>query len=117
MLEEWHTACGDEVESEITTAAARLRGSLIDEEAKEVRDELYDGSLPRLAKELADLVYVTYGAARTFGIPLDAVIAEVHRSNMTKLQGHYIMRRSDGKILKPDTFEEADVEGVLANAN
>jgi len=37
-----------------------------------------------LADGLADLIYVVVGTAESFGIPLGHVVAEVHRSNMTK---------------------------------
>ena len=48
---------------------------------------------------------MAYGTAHVYGIDLDAVLDEVHASNMTKLgaDGRPI-RRADGKVLKgPDT--------------
>jgi predicted HAD superfamily Cof-like phosphohydrolase len=66
-----------------------------------------------LAKELADLLYVVYGTADLLEIPLEAVFAEVHRSNMSKVVNGQVIRREDGKILKPDTYREADVHGAL----
>lgn len=62
-----------------------LRCRLILEEAQEFVDACEDNDLVAMADALADLLYVTYGAAVTFGIPLDSVVQEVHRSNMTKL--------------------------------
>ncbi|WP_442939337.1 nucleoside triphosphate pyrophosphohydrolase family protein [Nonomuraea sp. SYSU D8015] len=38
-----------------------------------------------VAKELADVLYVTYGAADALRIDLPAVFVEVHRSNMSSL--------------------------------
>jgi predicted HAD superfamily Cof-like phosphohydrolase len=67
-----------------------------------------------LAKELADLLYVVYGTADLLEIPLEAVFAEVHRSNMSKVgPDGQVLRREDGKILKPSTYREADVRGAL----
>jgi predicted HAD superfamily Cof-like phosphohydrolase len=66
-----------------------------------------------LAKELADVLYVVYGTADLLEIPLEAVFAEVHRSNMSKVVDGEVIRREDGKILKPDTYREADVHGAL----
>jgi predicted HAD superfamily Cof-like phosphohydrolase len=66
-----------------------------------------------LAKELADLLYVVYGTADLLEIPLEAVFAEVHRSNMSKVVNGQVIRREDGKILKPDNYREADVHGAL----
>ncbi len=72
------------------------------------------GPLDRLAHELADVVYVAYGTALAHGIDLDAVIAEIHRSNMTKRgPDGRVARRADGKILKGDHYEAPDVSGVL----
>jgi predicted HAD superfamily Cof-like phosphohydrolase len=66
-----------------------------------------------LAKELADVLYVVYGTADLLEIPLEAVFTEVHRSNMSKVVAGEVIRRGDGKILKPDTYREADVHGAL----
>lgn len=66
-----------------------------------------------LAKELADVLYVVYGTADLLEIPLEAVFAEVHRSNMSKVVDGKVIRREDGKVLKPATYREADVHGAL----
>jgi predicted HAD superfamily Cof-like phosphohydrolase len=66
-----------------------------------------------LAKELADVLYVVYGTADLLEIPLEAVFREVHRSNMSKVVDGQVIRREDGKILKPDAYREADVHGAL----
>lgn len=47
-------------------------------EALELRDEA------QLAKELADLEYVTVGTAVTYDLPIGPAFDAVHRSNMTK---------------------------------
>lgn len=67
-----------------------------------------------LADALADLAYVTYGCAVTFGIPLDLVFAEVHRSNMTKEpQPDDPMIR---KLSKGPSYSPPDIERVLREA-
>lgn len=72
------------------------------------------GPLDRLAHELADVVYVAYGTALVHGIDLDAVLAEIHRSNMTKIgPDGSVSRREDGKVLKGEHYEAPDVPGVL----
>lgn len=74
------------------------------------------GPLDRLAHELADVVYVAYGTALVHGIDLDAVIAEIHRANMTKLgPDGRVSRRADGKVLKGDHYQAPDVSDVLRN--
>ena len=93
-----------------------LRKSLIREEYHEVFDELESGHFypEKIAKELADLLYVVYGAADMLGIPLDDVFEEVHSSNMSKLdENGNPVHREDGKILKSKLYREADIKGVL----
>lgn len=68
----------------------------------------------KVAKELADLLYVVYGSAYSMGIPIDEVFAEVHRSNMSKLgEDGKPIYREDGKVLKGKNFSPADIEKVL----
>ena len=66
------------------------------------------------ADALADLVYVIYGMALETGIDLAAVLAEVQRSNMSKLgaDGKPIYRE-DGKVLKGPGYFAPDVAEVL----
>lgn len=72
-----------------------------------------------VADALADIDYVVNGMALEFGIPHDAVVAEVHRSNLSKLgeDGRPIYRE-DGKVLKgPNYFEPtAGIAAVLERA-
>lgn len=66
------------------------------------------------ADALGDLVYVVYGMALEAGIDLDRVLAEVHRSNLSKLMPDgSVKRRSDGKVLKGPNFSEPDIAGSM----
>ncbi|WAZ24539.1 hypothetical protein STRCI_005970 [Streptomyces cinnabarinus] len=117
LVRAFHHAFGLDARStptEIPPEVAAHRGELLAEEAAEVAEVAVAGPLDRLAHELADVVYVAYGTALVHGIDLDAVIAEVHRSNMTKLgpDGH-VARRADGKVLKGEHYRAPDVAEVL----
>ena len=94
---------------------AEHRQQLLAEEVAEVAEAVRGGELAQIAHELADVVYVAYGTAVTYGIDLDAVLAEVHRANMSKLgrDGRPLLR-ADGKVLKGPEFRPADVAAVLA---
>ncbi|MBZ9716014.1 hypothetical protein [Deinococcus multiflagellatus] len=125
-LRAFHVALGEPALTRPTVpspALLALRRTLIAEEAAEVQAEwaaletrlqagetLAPGDLSALAHELADLLYVTYGALDRLGIDADAVFAEVHRANMAKLAGP---RRADGKLLKPPGWQPANVRRVL----
>lgn len=67
------------------------------------------------ADALADLVYVIYGMALESGIDLDRVLAEVHRSNLSKLMPDGSVRwREDGKVLKGPDFSQPDIAAAIA---
>lgn len=86
----------------------------IKEELDELQEAVEQRDLVEVADALADLIYVTYSKAFEFGIPIDAVFAEVHASNMRKLDadGRPILR-ADGKILKPADWTPPDIAAVL----
>lgn len=67
-----------------------------------------------VADAMADLVYVIYGMALECGIDLDAVLAEVQASNLSKLgaDGKPIYRE-DGKVLKGPGFFPPNIAKVL----
>lgn len=117
LVREFHLAFGLDartVPTEVSPELAAHRGELLAEEAAEVAEVSVAGPLDRLAHELADVVYVAYGTALVHGVDLDAVIAEVHRSNMTKLgPDGRVARRADGKVLKGDHYRAPDVSEVL----
>lgn len=93
---------------------AELRVELLREEFEEFRDAVEKNDLVSIADALGDIVYVAYGAALTYGVNLDAVLAEVHRANMSKLGSDGLpLLRDDGKVLKPETYVAPDVRRVL----
>ncbi|MGC4097446.1 MAG: MazG nucleotide pyrophosphohydrolase domain-containing protein [Nitrospira sp.] len=87
-----------------------LRVRLIQEEFDELKEAMAAGNLAAVAKELADLLYVTYGTAVSYGIDMDPVFREVHRSNLSKIGGY---KRADGKWIKPPTYSPADIESIV----
>src|SRR6478752_9837648 len=115
---DFHRAYGLPVRSEPTAAIGpdqvTLRQALIEEETRELAEAAEAGDLVGVADALADIVYVAYGTAHVYGIDLDAVLDEVHSSNMTKLgaDGRPI-RRADGKVLKGPGYRPPDIQAVL----
>ena len=94
-----------------------LRKSLIEEETKEVTVELVDDmDIPNVAKEIADLLYVTFGTIISLGLQdkMEEIFDEVHRSNMSKLtKDGKVLRREDGKVLKSSEYTPANIDKVL----
>ena len=85
---------------------------LIQEEFDELKESMATGNLASVAKEMADLLYVVYGTAVSYGIDMEPVFQEVHRSNLSKVGGH---KRDDGKWVKPDTYSPAELAPILAS--
>ncbi|CAI7979898.1 conserved hypothetical protein [Frankia sp. Hr75.2] len=111
MVREFHGALGDDLPGSPRlqdAATRRLRREFLAEEAAEAVAADENGDLVGLAQELADVVYVAYGTAARYGIPLDAVLAEIHRANLTK-EAH----PAGGKAVKGPTFRPADVAAVM----
>ena len=87
-----------------------LRVRLMQEEFDELKEALGQESLVAIAKEMADLLYVVYGTAVSYGIDMEPVFEEVHRSNMSKVGGY---KREDGKWVKPPTYSPACLAPIL----
>jgi len=119
LLAEFHAAFDERPFIERDDAGRQrlvdLRMRLIAEEYKELMDELLDlragkGDYQNLAKEMADVMVVVVGTAQLFDIPFTEVFEEVMRSNMSKIpEDGVVLRREDGKVLKPPTYSPADL--------
>jgi predicted HAD superfamily Cof-like phosphohydrolase len=107
-----HEALGIPVGNYLYPKAHRsdLRATLIQEEADELIEALQARDFYGVIKEMCDVLVVTYGCAVEFGVPVHPFWDEVHASNMRKQGGPV---RPDGKILKPDGWLPADIEGVF----
>ena len=115
-VRDFHTAFGQKV-GEYPQFPERkeriLREKLLEEEFNEYMRAELDDDLVEVADALADIIYIACGTAVSYGIPLDEVFAEVHRSNMSKLVDGKPIYREDGKVLKPAGWSPPDIKGVL----
>ena len=91
-------------------AHAALRLVLIREEYEELVQAAMDNNLEGIADALADLLYVVMGAGLAWGIDLEPVFIEVHRSNMTKAGGQ---RRTQRKVLKGPQYRPPRIRAIL----
>ena len=69
-----------------------------------------------LAKELADVMYVTLGTVGAFGLEekFEAVFAAVHQSNMSKIPPDGVVHFNEhGKVVKPSTYVKPDIKKIL----
>jgi predicted HAD superfamily Cof-like phosphohydrolase len=118
MVTQFHLLYGAHIEEkptlDIPESLVLMRVALIQEEFKELLEAIAEKDLIEFADALADMVYVIYGFAVTTGVNLDRVLAEVHRSNLSKLgeDGEPIYRE-DGKVLKGPNWRPPDIKEVL----
>lgn len=90
-------------------ATKNLRKRLIQEEVKELFTAIDNDDMVEVADGIADLLYVTFGCAVSYGIPIDSVFGEVHLSNMTK-SGE---RDEHGKTIKGKNFYPPQIKDIL----
>lgn len=112
---EFHVAMGltvGDFEHPALGVDERMRVALIEEEFEELIEALAAKDIVAVADALADIQYVVNGAAVSWGIDLDEVHSEVHRSNMTKLGGE---RRADGKLLKPPHYRPPNIARLISD--
>jgi predicted HAD superfamily Cof-like phosphohydrolase len=119
-VKEFHEAFGQRIgeKPEFPGREERiLRRKLITEEFNELSDAEYANDLVEVADAIADIIYIACGTAVSYGIPLDDVFAEVHRSNMAKLVDGKVIRREDGKVQKPEGWTAPDIKSVLEKSH
>ncbi len=97
---------------QIPEAESGLYYKLINEEYHELTD-----SSIRVEEldAIADLIWVLIGYAHTRGYNLEGAWNEVARSNMSKIDpaSGKVLKRADGKVLKPDTFSPPDLQPFI----
>lgn len=115
-VKEFMTACGQDVNVVPTIpdeATRQLRHSILIEEVNEL--QAATTHIDAL-DAITDILYVLLGTAHAYGLgdKVEAAFNEVHRSNMTKVMPNgKVMKRDDGKIIKPDTYEKPNLELIL----
>lgn len=112
----------NEVPALLPRKRALLRYDMIQEEAGELLDAVAAEDLVEIADALADIVWLCYGAAAEYGITLDDVLAEVDRSNLSKLDenGEAILAGPndpdglpEGKIKKGPNYSPPQIAPIL----
>lgn len=96
------------------SSQAALYYDLIKEEFYELSDAYRNFDSVECADACADLIWVIEGFCHSMGIPLQQVWDEVARSNHSKISNSgKIIKRIDGKVLKPDTYSPPDIKRIL----
>lgn len=96
----------------------QLYMELIREEYEELKDGYEAKDIVEVADACGDLIWVILGLANSLGIPMNQVWHEIALSNMSKtVEGMVgiksVIKREDGKILKPDTYFPPNINRAL----
>lgn len=92
---------------------------LIQNKSDELVASMLKGDLVGVADGLADVLYVVIGTAVAYGIDIQEVFDEVHRSNLSKTvwseeeQRWLIEKDEFGKGIKPPTYSPADIAPII----
>jgi len=105
-----------------------LRMSFIDEEVKELRDEVVVAVKElgetaevsheirvKLLKELSDVMYVASGFAVTFGLPISRAFDRVHASNMSKMVDGKAIKNDEGKVMKGPNYKPPLLDNLVSD--
>lgn len=105
------------IDTELSSKQLILRMSFIDEEVKELRDEVLTAVKEleetkavshqvhvNLLKELGDVMYVASGFAVTFGLPISRAFDRIHESNMSKMVDGKAIKNGEGKVMKGPNY-------------
>lgn len=126
-IEEWHNATGteqNETPTIIHRDSAMLSFKLLYEELLEFKnavqeDELRgDKKLTEILDALVDIRYLLDGTIKKYGLHkifYDALDL-VHQNNMSKVVDGKVLRRKDGKIIKPESFVPVNLKPLLSIA-
>ena len=111
-------ACGQEVRNspsyELSSQdQANLYMELIREEFEELKDGHANKDIVEVADACGDLIWVILGLCNTVGINIHPVWHEITASNLSKTVNGNVIRRADGKILKPEGWVAPDLKKFI----
>ena len=87
--------------------------------AEEVKEFMDSESEAEAFKELMDIITVCIGAGNSRGWPMQGGWEAVLLSNLRKIDPAtgQVLRREDGKVLKPDSWRAPDMAKLLGDRN
>jgi predicted HAD superfamily Cof-like phosphohydrolase len=91
---------------------------LIVEEFWELKKAFEEKDLVEIADACADLKWVIEGLEHTLELPQQDIWNEVARSNLSKISSTgKVLKRADGKVLKPEGWSPPDIKKILEDRN
>ena len=90
---------------------SELYEGLIAEEYDEFKDAIKVNDSVETLDACMDMIWVILGYCQSRGFKVDDAWAEVSRSNLSKINKETgkVLKRSDGKVIKPDDWSPPDL--------
>ena len=106
MVKDFHMVFGSYTSNkpaiDVPSDVSELRRRLIKEEATELDSAIAANDMVGIADGIADLLYVVFGTAVSYGIPIDNIFQIVHEANMSKVGSDgKPLKDAGGKVVKP----------------
>lgn len=92
---------------------AQLYTDLVKEEYSELISAIENRDIVETADACADLIWVVEGLMYSLGIDPQTVWDEITKSNNSKTVDGKLVKRDDGKVLKPETFRPPNIQKAL----
>ena len=106
-VKEFSDACNDDnlpsIPKLMSVEAVEFIAEMVNDELDELREAT---DVVEQADALVDAIYYICDTAVRHGMNLDRVFAIVHSANMQKVVDGRVIRRDDGKILKPQGWRD-----------
>lgn len=108
---------GGQTVDKFNVAQYEMYLNLIEEEHTELKTALSENNKLGQLDAFLDMIVVIVGAMHSLGCDAEGGWNEVIRSNMSKvdLTTGKLIKRADGKILKPDTYSPPNLKPFLYN--
>ncbi|MGA1199788.1 MAG: hypothetical protein ACO36I_25110 [Candidatus Latescibacterota bacterium] len=106
QVREFTKACNDELPNtpqKMTSEGIAFIRQMVNDEMDELEESQ---NVTEQADALVDAIYYICDFAVRNGINLDPLFDIVHGANMQKVVNGKVIRRDDGKILKPEGWED-----------
>ena len=108
------TACEQTITS-MNDEQFKMYAGLIAEEYDELREAIAAGDAVETLDALVDILVVTIGAINSMGADAEGAWREVMATNFNKIDRRTgkVLRREDGKVLKPEGWQPPELAKFL----
>ena len=108
------TACEQSITG-MNEAQFKMYADLITEEYNELAEAIAAGDRVETLDALVDILVVTIGAINSMGADAEGAWREVMATNFAKIdrRSGKVLRREDGKVLKPEGWQPPQLQNFL----